>query len=380
MKPKIQIKVPQQMKISILHNLMEERRSGGEHVTLRMMLRSDFPEYHSHNLDLQLERYYYDMGVNLSQTTVSNMVELAEDNEDFKWLWYETLLGAIHTAVYTDPLHKLLIAYSLNRKSKVITQPIISTENIKSSHKKGKEVAPGGTFEEDTITVGDKTKKFGKFGKKVNLPYEIIYDVTIPVLAEFLKGYMGVVWDGKLDMVLDVIMNGDGAQNSKDEAVASSAAVIGVDDINSGITFKDIKRACIRLSRLKRPANIMVGDEEKVNEITELDEFKKRFEGKPLHILKINGYNALPGEAVIADGIAAEKLLLINSKNCVAEYVKQALMIEKDKIISRQVIEVVISEYICYMNLFRNAKVVLKDDAAFSSNGFPDWMTLTKGK
>jgi len=377
---KFTIQVPESMRIMKLSRIMDERRLAGEPTTLRMLLNEMYPKYNPDNPAMNLEKYYQDMGITFHRTTVSNMIELAESSEEYKWLWKETLLAAIHTAAYTDPLHLLIIAYSKTHTGKVATMPMIDTSDMRSSYKKEKAVAAGGTFEEDSITFTDKTKKYQKFGKTLKIPYEVISDCTLDVISEFMKGYMGIVFDGKLDMVLDALISGDGATNSLEQAVDSSAAEIGVDNTTNGIQFKDIKRGAIRLSRLKKPADVMIGSEAMINNITELEEFKKRYEGTPLSPLTINGYKSLPDAALITDTVNENDLVLVSKNNAVAEFIKQALMIETDKIISRQMIEVVISEWLCYLNIFRDAKLIIDGSKAFSSNGFPSWMTVTKGK
>ncbi len=304
------------------------------------------------------------------------MINLADGNDVYAWLWYEILLEAIHDAFYADIDYTRLLAFSRQCNGKIITQPFIKTENIKQSHGKGKEVPKGVAFKEDYIEVGDKRKDFKDYGKALKIPYNDIQDTPIDILAEFLVDYLKVISIGKAEDAIDTLVNGDGAVDSKGDPVDSSACVIGIKTPGT-LTFFDIKKACIRLSRLKRNANIMVGSEFDLTDYSEMDEFKVPRIGQPIIPIKFNGKETIPRDWEISESskLGNGKFMLLNTAYGVAEYVRQGLKLEKERLVSTRMIVVAFSERIAFMNRFRNSKVVVDTALDYTTNGFAPYLT-----
>jgi hypothetical protein len=368
------------MKIEKLHNEMVAIRKQGRNIFLRQHLNESYPNFSSSDPDMRLEKYFAEMGFDYHTATVKQAIDMAEGDLSYKFLWTETILPALFEGVYTSADYRYLIASSKPDKSSQVTQPYIEAENIKKSHGKKNVIPPGTEPDENEVGISGKTKTPEKFMTSYSLKYETIQDCQISVLSEFLKIYTEVEDSGKLDAVIFTIVEGDDAIDPSTKAkVDSSAAEIGVLDTQNGLTFPDYEQTCIRLSKIKRPLDLCIGSETNIRTIRNWDEFKIPYQGKPIHDFKIKGIDPLARDGIIYDGME-EKILLICKKACIAEKVKQGLLIEEERIVTKQIIKMVLSERLSFLNILRSAKVVIDPSKTFTSAGFPDFLSLSKAK
>jgi len=353
-------------KVTQLHNELMELRNNGVTRTLRQHLSSDYPDYYPQDPEHALEHLFNELDIKPNTMEVQQLVSLAEGDENMKWLWYEILLSAIHKGITNIDFTKELIAVTVTKQnSDTLTQPYIITEDMKTT--KGKDVAPGVSFELDKIKVGQKTIKSKKKGRALEIPYETIRYSPINLIGQFFQGFGSVIIADKLATLIDVLTNGDNGRDQSDELIDESAGTIGVYSSTNGITYKDILRASVRLWRLGRPTGHMIGDENTMIDILDLDEFKKREAGVERAKLNLRGKIRVPENGYVHEDIATKKLIVISKDNCIGEFVTQGLMIEKDKDIIRQLHELAASFIVGYMILHRNARVIVNGNANFTS-------------
>jgi hypothetical protein len=367
----------EQLKIKKLHAEMQQKRNEGGSITLREHLATEYKDYNPSNPKQGMEKYFHELGINPSVMTVNQL--LSFDDKDNRLLLSELILSALQYGLSEDDYVKELLAGSMPAKeASNIVQPYVNTKNMKAMQKKSKAVSPGANFEKDSFTVGQKQIGFSKFGKSLQIPYEVIQDVKLDTLATFLKGTGAVLFNDRLSYVIDLLIHGDGARDKDTgEIVDDSAAVIGVTTANA-LVYKDILRGAMRMSRLGRGPGNMVADESLMLDILDLDEYSKKVQGSEQTSLSIRGHITTPRNAFVHEDIGSGKVLLQAPKYGLVEYVKQGLMVETDKIINRQLQDTVVSMRVGYMNLFRDSRVIIDKSNAYASNKFPDWMSVKR--
>jgi hypothetical protein len=372
--------LPDNLKIEKLSREMTEKRKNGRNIFLRQHLNENYPEFYSENPDFRLEKYYAEMGWNYHNMTVKQAIDMAEGDLAYKFLWTETVLPALFEGVYVSADYRYLLASSNPDNASQVTQPYIEAENIRQSHGKKNITPPGVEPDINEIGVSGKTKSPQKYMTAYGLKYETIQDCQLSVLAEFLKIYTEVEDSGKLDDVIDTIVNGDGAIDpATKQTVDSSAAEIGVLDTETGLTFADYEQTCIRFSKIKRPLDLCIGSETTIRNIRNWNEFKIPYQGTPIHDFKIMGIDPLARDGIIYDDME-NKILLVCKKACVTEKVKQGLLIEEERLVTKQKIIVVLSERLSFLNVLRSSKVIIDPAKAFASYGFPAYLGLKKAK
>jgi len=360
------------LRIDRLCAIMNERRARGEHIFLQQLLETEFPEFNNENQ--HLEKYYTEMGVDYHNIAVRQLVELAERDPLYTYLYTETILPALYAALYENIDYRQFIAYSQTDTAPVVTQPYI-TPHLKDTRKKGKELAPGETPETHKMEISAKFSSPETFGDIIEIDYNDIADVRLPVLNYFLGLYVLATNRSKLKRVTRCIIDGDDTTDVKSKVkVVNPVNVIGIENTTTGLTFFDILKPCVRMSRLQFHPTVIAAPETTIINISQMEEFKKPYEGKPIHSFKISGEPVIPENGVICEEVGTNNMLLTCGKAAVAEYVTQGLMLERDKVISKRVIILAWSERLHYQKLMRQAALLIDTTKAFSSYGYASYM------
>ena len=367
--------ITDQLMIQKLSAEMNELRLRGNQIFLQQHLETQYPEYSSDMPNFRLEKYYSDYGIDYHNLTVQQLVDLVEKDPAYGYLFVETFLPALFEALYTDADYTLLVAYSRNNDGEVITQPYIKPQKMRDTRKKESALAVGETPSTHKLDISAKFQSPDTHGDVIEIPYHTIRACRVPVLSYFLQLFVLNTNSGKTRRVVKVLISGDEAMDVKTKTkVDNSANIIGVRDTNNGFTFRDIKTPCLRMSTLNFPADRLVAPESIIDDVMEIDEFKKPYEGKPIHSFQVSGKNIIPSQGVICEDVGQDRMLLLCQKAGVAEHVRQGLMMEREKQITKQMIVIAWSEVISFMNLMQQAKIVVDRTKAFSSNGFANYM------
>jgi hypothetical protein len=366
--------IPDQLKIKKLHEELQQVRDNGVDRTLREHLQLNYSDF-SREPNLSLEKYFHEYGIqNPTKMTVKQFLTL-DSNKDLIWLFSEMILSMV-TEGYRETFNvNELLAMSVDTAQTTVTLPVIDTRPMKRVIDKDRGVTMGVQFQTDSVTVGDKRINIDKFGVKLDLPYEVVDDTPFDILAIYLKQRGVCLALDKIRYLIDVMVSGDGGQDRKSVKVEDTIAEIGVKDTEEGITYRDILRTAVRMSLKGFPAVNMIGEEEQVVDVSMLEEYYQRYQGTPNSQLEMKGGIITPNKIYpVVDGIGEKRLVLQSPQYCTGEFKKQGLLIETDKLISRQLHEVVISTRSAMMNFFRAARVLIDGTKAFSGNGFPTFM------
>lgn len=369
--------IHEDIEIQRLSANMNEMREQGHQIFLQQYLNDYHPGYASDEPELRLERYYEDMNIDYWTATVSQVIELVNRDPAYGYLFLEMILPALYEAMYDNVDYRQLLAFSVRDNRTVATQPYVTSEMTTVTREKGKGLAPGETPNRQKMSIGAKFTSPDDFGDIFEVDYSTVADVRIPVLNIFFRQYVKAVNVKKLVRILKTLISGDDATDVKTKTkVENGASTIGVKSTSNGLAYYDIKRVGIRFIRLSRQATSIVGPEDLINDISEMDEFKTPRDGKPISVFKISGVDPVPRNGIICDiSDLTGKIIVVDKAAAIAEYVRQGLMIEQEKLISKRVIVVAFNERLHYQNLLRQGKVIVDPTKEFSSNGFPAYMT-----
>lgn len=370
--------IPTQLNIKKLHTELQQLRNDGIDRTLREHLQHSYSDY-SRDPNLSLEKYFNDYEIqNPMKMTVKQFLTL-DSSKELIWLFSEMILAMV-TEGYRETFNvNELLAMSVDTAQSTVTLPIIDTRPMKRVLDKDRAVTMGVQFQTDSVTVGDKRIGIDKFGVKLDLPYEVVDDTPFDILSIYLKQRGVCLALDKIRYLIDVMVSGDGGLDRKSTIVEDTIAEIGVKDTAAGITYRDILRTAVRMSLKGFPAVTMIGEEEQAVDVCMLEEYYQRYQGTPNSQLEMKGGIITPNKIYpVAEGIGEKCLILQSPQYCTGEFKKQGLLIETDKLISRQLHEVVISTRCAMMNFFRAARVLINGTKAFSGNGFPTFMQTSQ--
>lgn len=345
-------------KIKAMVKLAEDLRNDTEQprdVTLPQIVKEKF--------NVSMDEFYSDLGMDPSIDTLQNIFMLPD--EDIRWLVPEIIRDALRMGLRTGPIYPQIIAAEEKTAGLSQVMPYLNMADAAPRRVGQAETIPLGT-----LSYGSKTFSIYKIGRGIRIPYEVQQYVTINVVSIFLQDF-GIKLGQALDtLAIDVLINGEQSDGSE------SAPVIGIDNTVNGKAYKDFLRAWIRMSRLGRLPNVILGGEEAALVTLDLDEFKVKNVGTPNITLNLKTPIPSAADYHIHGAIPDNQEIIIDPRFALIKFNAQPLMIESEKIVSNQTMAFYVTITTGFAKLFRDAALIIDDSLEFSENGFPTWMDV----
>jgi len=345
-------------KIKDMVNLADSLRTDGN-----TPMDVTFAEIVEQQLNTTVPELFTDMGINPMFDTIHNISTVSD--LDVRWIIPEFIRNAIRLGYRQAPIWPNIIAAEEQMKGLTQVMPHINMSDA----------TPAVVNEGETIPLGDVSygsKKFNvfKIGKGIQLTDEVIHYSSLNVVSLFMQDFgiqMGQATD---TLAIDTLINGEQLDGSQ------AAPIIGVAAAGTK-TYKDLLKIWIRLSRMGRTANTIVGGEDAALETMFLDEFRKRNCGTTDR--NMNFRNMVEPNNVgyyVHGNVPTNHEILLDPKKAMLKFNARPLMIEAEKIVSNQTQAFYATTTLGFAKLFQDASLILDKSVAFASNGFPTYMDV----
>jgi len=306
--------------------------------------------------------------VDPSRMTVDSLMTMPEFEEGYRWLVPEVIREAIRLGLRKEPAYQSLIA-----GEETVTQPTVIMPHINMSHAMPKKLGETETIPTGNVSFGQKTVQIHKVGTGLTISDEVQQQVSINLLALYLQD-VGTKVNLALDtLAISTLINGDQADGSE------AAPVIGVEATNDGFTYYDLLRAWVRLGILGRSPKGMISNENPALEILQLPEFKG-FNGVS-KTQNINLKTPVPQTQdywVHGAMPSDNKLMMVDTSSALIKLNLNALRVESERIVNRQLQGTYVTLHTGFASLFRDARLLIDKSQAFSAAGFPEWMNAAQ--
>lgn len=322
-----------------------------------------FPEFVQEKYNMSWDTYLNDVGVELNNDTISNIVNSPE-YKDVRWLVPEIFREALRAGIRTAPIWNNLIITEQQVRGTNITTPWVNMSDATP-----KRVDEGETIPLGAVSVGSKSVSIYKIGRGIKLTDEVRRYVNLNVVSIYFQDF-GVRMGHAMDVLaIDVLLNGDQANGSE------SAPVIGVATANT-LTYKDLLNIWVRSSRMGRNFGVMIGGEKVAKDLLDLDEFKLRSTGTSEATLDMR--TPVPNRASmwVHGNIPEDQILLVDPRAALIKYNATPLLIESERIVSNQTEATYASLTTGFSKAFLDASVILDVDEAFATYGFPSYFDV----
>jgi HK97 family phage major capsid protein len=311
------------------------------------------------------ESFYAAIGVNPREHTIERLMTLGEIDAGYRWIIPELFREAVRLGLRKTPVYNNLI-----RSEEPVSQTKVTMPDIKMSAMTPKVVGEMETISTGTLSFGSKDVKINKYGIGFNISDEAVRYTTLNMVAIALED-AGVRLGLGLDaLLIDTLINGD--QTSGDDV-----AVIGVDNTTNGFVYKDLLRAWIRMSRLGKLPTAMLSNETPALDILLLPEFKGFAGDSRLGNLNLRTPVPQSQDYYVHGAMPnANYLMLVNRDMAAVKLNATGLLVENERVVSRQFDSFYITITTGFATLMRDARLVINKSVAFSGNGFPSWMDV----
>lgn len=266
--------------------------------------------------------------------------------------------GATQGAYYRD-----LIVDEISVPTPDVTMPRL---NLKDATLRDSNEAA--TIEEGTITYGSKKVTIPKKAKGIKITYEAIMFNPISLVSLYFTEIGRRLGVSLTNEAVRVIVDGDQPDGSE------AAAVIGVIDPTKGYQYRDLLRVWVRMGLLGRGSTSVIGNEITAVDYLDIEEVKKRQAGNPTTAVVLKTPIPTSQDLYANLRVAPNQLVFQDSMASLVMLTAMALMVETEKIVSKQIEGSYASVMTGFAKLNRNASVIVDHSLPFATNGFPLWM------
>lgn len=335
---------------------LEAIRSGQEPIDLSLR------EYAEQELNTNLEELFQDLGINPAEDTIQNL--FTAPDEDVRWLVPEIFREALLLGYRSAPIWPNITAAEEQTRGLSQIMPWFNMSDAAP-----RKVGEGETIPLGSISYGSKTFRIFKIGRGIKITDEVRQYSSLKVVSIFLRDF-GVKFGHAADtLAIDTLINGEQANGSE------SAPVIGVTSANTK-TYADMLRIWIRLARLGRSANTIIGGEASALSTLDMDEFKKRYSGTPDATLNLKTPVPASANYFIHGNIPTNQEIMLDPASAIIKFNAQPLKVESERIVSNQTEAFYASLTTGFAKLFRDSSIILDKSLAFASAGFPDYLNI----
>lgn len=354
------VKVGQEFTMKAFHTEMQKLREAGEDVSFKSYLHDVY------GTEMTPEKFYREAGIDLSGQTVHKMLNTSELT---KYLFPEIFRDAIRVGLEYTPFFGQLIVGDEAIPSNGITMPSMDFTDIDPDDVRLRDVNEGATIPEgEIITWQDKRVVVHKKARGLKQTYESIEWTPID-LARIYFEELGTRLGSDLDRdLVNVLINGDQLDASQ------SSPVIGATVANT-LDYTSISRAWMRFRKIGRNSTYMLCSEADALSILNMAEFKRTQipNGVTPSGITLVMSNPLPTSQniLIHDAMPTGKILLIDTGRAAVKLTAIPLLIESEKIVSRQITGEYVSITTGFANVFRDGRLILDYTTNLTTNPGP---------
>lgn len=347
------------------HKEMQRQRKQHNDVSFKGFLAENFGE------EMTPAKFYSELGISLKGMTVEKMLNTSDLN---RYLFPEIFRDAIRRGLEYTPFYSQLIAAEETIESTGLTMPFMDFTDVDREEVRLRDTNEGATITEGEI-VGwsEKQVTIKKKARGLKQTYESIMFTPIDLASIYFEE-LGTQLGADLDReLIDIAINGDQADGSE------AAPVIGASVANT-LAYEDLTRAWIRFKRIGRNSTVMLTNEVDAIKILNMDEFQKTLPGNGVAPSDVTLRVASPlptsQDIFVHDAVPASQIIFVDRARAFIQLTAMPLLIESEKIVSRQIEGQYVSIITGFANIFRDGRLVLDYSTTIITNPGPTPPTI----
>lgn len=275
--------------------------------------------------------------------------------------------------VFLDPVNRGLVQGTfypdLTIREENVPQPTVTIPHTDLSDAVLKDSGEAATIEEGSVTYGSKDVKLTKKARGLKVSYEAIQYNSLSLSQIFFQDAGRQLGHSLNGMAVDQITGGVYVGGTE------AAAVIGVEDADAGITWRDLARVAIQGGLIGRVYTQAIGNALTALNFIDMDEMKRLYFAGPAMLgTRLKTPITLPESLYVSSEVAANQLVLNDPSMSIVQLTSMPLMVETEKIISKQLEAAYISITTGFAKVHRTASIVIDGSIAYTGNEFPTWM------
>lgn len=302
------------------------------------------------------------MGIAARERIVSQ-APITSDGGSQRWMQPDVFFAPQNLGLVQASFHRDLIV-----REESIPSPTVTIPSLDLSKAELKTSGEAATIEEGSVSYGSKQVTVTKKARGIKISYEAIQFNTLSLVQLFFQDAGRILGHSLNSMAVDTLVNGDVSGGGQ------AAAVVGVDNTSNKITWLDYTRAAIQGGLIGRTYSQIIANATTALNFLNLTEVKNRYVGSPLLGTIMRSPLTMPESIYVSPKVPDGKVILQDPSASLVQLTAMPLMVETDKIISKQLVESYASIMTGFAKLNRNASFIFDGGTAYSGAGFPTWM------
>lgn len=344
--------------------LREDASKPSDVSAIDLLMRKYGPESQGGNGTVDsLSALLEELGIETQHDTFSGL--LTNQTEDIKWLVPEIVWSKIRVGLRRSPIYPNIIAREEPINSLKVQVPWMNMADAAPRW-----VGEGETIELGSISYASKEFKIRKMGRGIKVTDEVMSYSSINIVNIFFEDFGVKLGYGLDSIAVDVLLNGEQADGSE------SAPVVGVTTVGA-ITYRDLLRVWIRMSRMGKNPSAQVGGESVALDILDLDEYKKSNKtAAPEQRLNLRTPVPTETDFYVHEHVNENQVVILDPRTAMAKFNAKPLKIEFERIVSNQTEASYATLTTGFAILFRDSRVVVDKTLNFEDAGFPQYMNI----
>jgi hypothetical protein len=367
---------------------------GGCDIGLRQFMQETYTE---NGQPLGPEHLYAELGIDPHRTRVKDLMA----DEDNKWLMAEIVRDGVRQGmgiaareravsqgpvisdggtqrfmqpdIYLEPQRLGLVQSTffpdLIVREEPVASPTVTIPNVSLSAATLKDTGEAATIEEGSVTYGSKQVTLTKKARGIKITYEAIQFNSLSLVQIFFQDAGRILGHTLNTMAINTLVSGDVSGGTE------AAGVVGVEATANKITWYDLTRAAIQGGLIGRVFSQIIGNAQTALDFLNLAEVKnKTFPGGPLLGTVMRSPLTMPEALYVSPVVPTGQVILQDPSMSLVQLTAIPLMVETEKIISKQLEASFASIMTGFAKLMRNSSFILDGTILYSGNGYPAWM------
>jgi len=312
--------------------------------------------------NVSLEQFLADLGIDPATDTIQNLVTVPE--VDVRWIIPEIFRTALLLGYRAAPIYPNIIAGEEQMRGLKQVMPHINMSDAAPRY-----VGEGETIPLGTVSYGSKEFRIWKVGRGIKLTDEVVYYASLNLVSIFMRDF-GIKLGHATDVLsIDCLINGEQVDGSESAPVVGTAT-------GTTLVYKDLLVIWVRMGRMGRVPNTLIGGEDIAVDVLDLTEFKTPVMGAPQETLIFKSPVPKATNFYIHGNVPDNQAIILDPTSAIIKFNGWPMKVESERIVSNQTEAFYVTLQTGFAKLFTDAALIIDRSKAISGYPLPTEMDV----
>lgn len=327
----------------------------GQHTDTSAPVDMSFSEFAQDKWGVNFDGILRLAGIDKNKVTVNKLYSLPNLPDDSRYITPIFITEVMRTGLAKPALWADLIRDSITVDSLSVIIPVINLSDAAM-----KQVAEGESVTYGTIKLDSKTAKISKVGRGFKYTDETFMFSTLNMVTPFLEDL-----GSRINMSQNAVAI---------KALLQDIVSIGVKQTGK-FQYRDMVYVHAVMKNINRQINAAVSNVRSYTDVMDMDEVKGLVGTRQLININSEFKTLNVGDMGVHSGIPDDSTLFLDKATALRRLVAMPLKVENERIINKQVTEIVATMMVGFTTLMEDSRFLLNHSLDIATNDFPTTWT-----